>query len=91
MHYSDEILKDLLINVFDFAEDNIPSLLEQIRLLSNEGVVMLDHLIETRELPEFDYNGLTPGVIKNTKPELSDVEIILCLDGLKRYLKGKGK
>ena len=83
MNYTEEELKNILLEN-DYPVSNkrlVESVIQQLQNLSPEGRSAFEHWCETRELPDFNIEGVTPSFLKNHHRS-TDIAVILAYDGL---------
>jgi len=85
MNYSvEEIIK--ILNDFDYPTSNkmlLHSVVTQLQNLTPEGRAAFEHWCDTRRVPEFNIEGITPDFLR-VNHQATDVAIILAYDGLIR-------
>lgn len=77
-------LSELLLDTFDFPQNEIDATIEQLMNMSEGGKGALDILVATRELPDIEFQGLSLKEMKKQKPEYSDIALIVIFDGFVR-------
>lgn len=85
MDYSNDNLRELLLDN-DYpaaAKGMIESVVKQLQDLTPEGKKAFEHWHDTRIVPEFDINGITPAFLREHHHS-TDIGIILAYDGLIR-------
>lgn len=86
MDYSTEHLRDILLENDYPASNNklLESVIRQLQNLTSEGKAAFENWIESRNLPEFDIDGITANYMK-IYHHSTDIGIILAYDGLVRH------
>ena len=85
MNYTTEELMEVLMDN-DYPASNkmlLESVISQLQNLTPEAKKAFEHWLETRNLPEFDFDGVTVDYLK-TYHHATDIGIILAYDGLVR-------
>lgn len=85
MDYSNENLQELLLEN-DYpaaAKGMIESVVKQLQDLTPEGKTAFEYWCNTRIVPDFDINGITPAFLREHHHS-TDIGIILAYDGLVR-------
>lgn len=88
MNYSTEEIKDLLLDE-DYPASNdlmLNSVINQIKNLTPEAKDAFEKWCDSRVLPSFDIEGITPEFLKSNH-HCTDIGIILAFDGLIRHPK----
>lgn len=88
MKYTEEELKNILM-VNDYPISNkrlMESVIRQLQNLTPEAETAFAHWCDTRELPDFNIEGITPEFMKNCHGA-TDIAVILTYDGLVRNPK----
>lgn len=84
MEFSKSELTKLLLDTYDYPRDVVDVAVEQLLNMSEIGKQSLKHLIETRNLPDIECNGISLNQIKKQKPDHSDIALIIIFDGFIR-------
>lgn len=77
-------LSELLLDTFDFPQNEVDATIEQLLNMSETGKNALEFLVTTRELPDIEFQGLSIKDMKRQKPEYSDIALIIIYDGFVR-------
>jgi len=88
MNYTEDELKTILLEN-DYPASNqklLESVIKQLQDLTPEAKAAFEHWCDTRELPDFNIEGITPDYMK-TYHRSTDIAIILVYDGLLRNPK----
>lgn len=88
MNYTSENLKEILLEN-DYPASNskmLERVITQLQNLTDEAKEAFEHWYDTRNLPAFDIDGVTPDYLR-TYHHATDIAIILAYDGLVRNPK----
>ncbi|WP_294547036.1 hypothetical protein [uncultured Bacteroides sp.] len=88
MEYSSEYLKEILLDN-DYPASNkkmLESVISQLQNLLPESKKAFAEWIETRRVPTYDIEGITPAYLR-ANHNATDISIILVYDGLLRNPK----
>lgn len=88
MNYTSEELKELLLDE-DYPASNdymLNSVINQIKNLTPKAKKAFDEWCDSRTLPSFNIDGVTPEFLRNNH-QCTDIAIILAYDGLIRNPK----
>ena len=83
MNYTTEELKEILLEN-DYPASNkklLDSVIMQLQNMTPEGKAAFEHWCETRNLPDFDIEGITVDFLQ-TYHSSTDIAVILAYDGL---------
>lgn len=86
MNYTTEEIRELLLEE-DYPASNeymLKSVIYQIQNLTPEAKKAFDEWCNSRALPSFDIEGITPEFLRNNH-QCTDIAIILAYDGLIRH------
>lgn len=77
-------LAELLLDNYDYPENEIDATIEQLRNMTETGKRALEELITTQYLPNIEFQGLSLKEMKQQKPDYSDIALIIVFDGFVR-------
>ena len=77
-------LAELLLDNYDYPENEIDATIEQLRNMTEIGKRALEELITTQYLPNIEFQGLSLKEMKQQKPDYSDIALIIVFDGFVR-------